>query len=118
MIVILANLVLVGVYNSGFYTTIITSIAGMTDKVLSGTTLSALSSVVYPDYTYATQFTLSTITYTITDTKFYLVLAVIFQVIYSLFLLISPTSILVLLGLQRENVSYKEAIKEYIELIK
>ena len=35
MIVILANLVLVGVYNSGFYTTIITSIAGMTDKVLS-----------------------------------------------------------------------------------
>ena len=111
MIVILANLVLVGVYNSGFYTTIITSIAGMTDKVLSGTTLSALSSVVYPDYTYATQFTLSTITYTITDTKFYLVLAVIFQVIYSLFLLISPTSILVLLGLQRENVSYKEWIK-------
>ena len=106
MIVILANLVLVGVYNSGFYTTIITSIAGMTDKVLS-----ALSSVVYPDYTYATQFTLSTITYTITDTKFYLVLAVIFQVIYSLFLLISPTSILVLLGLQRENVSYKEWIK-------
>ena len=111
MIVILANLVLVGVYNSGFYTTIITSIAGMTDKVLSGTTLSALSSVVYPDYTYATQFTLSTITYTITDTKFYLVLAIIFQVIYSLFLLISPTSILVLLGLQRENVSYKEWIK-------
>lgn len=111
MIVILANLVLVGVYNSGFYTTIITSIAGMTDKVLSGTTLSALSSVVYPDYTYATQFTLSTIIYTITDTKFYLVLAVIFQVIYSLFLLISPTSILVLLGLQRENVSYKEWVK-------
>ena len=111
MIVVLANLVLVGVYNSGFYTTVITSIAGMTDKVLSGTTLSALSSVVYPDYTYATQFTLSTITYTITDTKFYLVLAVIFQVIYSLFLLISPTSILVLLGLQRENVSYKEWIK-------
>ena len=112
MIVILANLVLVGVYNSGFYTTIITSIAGMTDKVLSGTTLSALSSVVYPDYTYATQFTLSTITWNITaSTKFYLVLAVIFQVIYSLFLLISPTSILVLLGLQRENVSYKEWIK-------
>ena len=111
MIVILANLVLVGVYNSGFYTTIITSIAGMTDKVLSGTTLSALSSVVYPDYTYATQFTLSTITYTITDTKFYLVLAIIFQVIYSLFLLISPTSILALLGLQRENVSYKEWTK-------
>ena len=111
MIVILANLILVGVCNSGFYTTIITSIAGMTDKVLSGTTLSALSSVVYPDYTYATKFTLLTITYTITDTKFYLVLAVIFQVVYSLFLLISPTSILVLLGLQRENVSYKEWIK-------
>lgn len=111
IILILANLVLVGVYNSGFYITIITSIAGLSDKVLSGTTLSALSSIVYPDYTYGIQFTLTTITHTITDKKFYVVLAIIFQAIYSLFLLVSPTSILVLLGLQYENVRYKDWIK-------
>lgn len=111
LIIIISNMVLVGVYNSGFFTTIITSLSKMKDTVLSSTTLSALSSVVYPDYTYATQFTLSTMTYVITDTAIYVVMAVIFQTIYSLFLLISPTSILVLMGLQYESVSYKEWIK-------
>lgn len=110
-IVILSNVILVGVYNSGFFITVITAVAGMADKVLSGTTLSMLSALVYPDYTYATQFTLSTITYVISDSTYYLVLAVIFEVIYSLFLLISPTSILVLMGLEKESVRYGEWIK-------
>lgn len=111
LIIIISNMVLVGVYNSGFFTTVIASLSEMKDTVLSSTTLSALSSVVYPDYTYATQFTLSTMTYVITDTAVYVVIAVIFQTIYSLFLLVSPTSILVLMGLHYESVSYKEWIK-------
>ncbi len=111
LIVIIANTILVGIYNSGFFNTLINSIAKMSDSVLSGTTLSALSSLVYPDYTYATQFTLSTITYVITDTAIYVVLGLIFQTIYSLFLLISPTSILLLTGLHYESISYKDWIK-------
>ncbi|MBP3635733.1 MAG: hypothetical protein J6J17_04710 [Bacilli bacterium] len=111
LIIVISNMVLVGVYNSGFFTTVITSIAKMSDSVLSSSTISALSSLVYPDYVYASQFTLSTITYTITDTAIYLVIAVIFQAIYSLFLLVSPTSILILMGLHYESVSYKDWIK-------
>ena len=111
LILVFANMILVGVYNSGFYTTVITSIAGMKDKVLSSTTLSLLSSIVYPDYTYATQFTLSTITQIITNTKIYAPLAIIFQSIYSLALLISPTSILLLMALKYEDVSYKDWFK-------
>lgn len=111
LILIVSNMVLVGVYNSGFFTTVIASVAKMKDTVLSATTLSALSSVVYPDYSYAVQFTLATITYVISDTAIYVVLALVFQAIYSLFLLVSPTSVLVLMGLHYESVSYKEWIK-------
>ena len=111
LILVFANVVLVSVYNSGFYTTVITSIGGMKDSILSSSTVSALSSVAYPDYTYASQFTLSTLASTITKNAIYPAMALIFQSIYSLVLLISPTSILVLLALRYENVSYKEWIK-------
>lgn len=110
-IVVLANIVLVNVYTSGFFYTLITNIAKMGDKVFAGTLLSALASFVYPDYMYASQFTLSTATTVLTNQKFLVLLAVIFQAVYSLFLLVSPTSILMLLGLQYSGVSYKEWFK-------
>ena len=110
-ILILANLVLVGVYNSGFYITIISAVGKMKDLIISSATLSALSSVVYPDYTYASQFTLSTLAAVISKKEIFTTLAVIFQLIYSLMLLISPTSILVLMALRYEDVSYKDWIK-------
>ena len=111
LILVLANVVLVAVYNSGFYTTVITSVGAMKDSILSSSTISALSSVAYPDYSYASQFTLSTLATVISNTKIYVVLAFIFQAIYSLVLLISPTSILILMALRYENVSYKDWIK-------
>lgn len=111
LIIVFANIILVNVYNSGFFYTIINTIGKMNDKLFAGTLISALSSFVYPDYMYASQFTLSTVAAVITDQEFYVVLALIFQVIYSLFLLIMPTSILVLIGLQYTRVSFKEWIK-------
>lgn len=111
LILVLANVVLVAVYNSGFYTTVITSVGAMKDSILSSSTISALSSVAYPDYSYASQFTLSTLATVISNTKIYVVLAFLFQAIYSLVLLISPTSILILMALRYENVSYKDWIK-------
>ena len=111
LILVLSNLILVAVYNSGFFTTVIDSIARMKDSVLSGTTVSALSAVAYPDYTYASQFTLSTFSTVISNTDINLVLAVIFQLIYSLVLLISPTSIILLMALRYEDVRYKDWIK-------
>lgn len=111
LIVIIANIVLVNVYTSGLFYTIIVSASELKDKLFSGTLVSALSALVYPDYMYASQFALSSFTAVVTDTKFLVILAVIFQAIYSVFLLISPTSVLVLLGLQYTGVSFKEWFK-------
>lgn len=111
LIVVLANIVLVNIYTSGLFYTIVVSISEFTDKLFAGTLVSALASFAYPDYMYAAQFSLSTVTAVITDTKYLVLLSVIFQVIYSLFLLVSPTSILMLLGLQYTNTSYKDWIK-------
>ena len=111
LILILANVILVGVYNSGFYTTVLASLAEMKDKILSSTTASVLSAVTYPDYAYANQFTLSTFATIISNSAMFVVLAVIFQAMYSLALLISPTSVLILMALRYENVEYKDWIK-------
>lgn len=111
LIVVIANVVLVNIYTSGLFYTIIVSAAKLKDKLFSGTLISALSAFVYPDYMYASQFSLSSFTTVVTDTKFLVLLAVIFQAVYSVFLLISPTSILVLLGLQYTGVSFKEWFK-------
>ena len=116
MILILANVILVGVYNSGFFITIISSIAKMKDQVLSCTTISALSALVYPDYTYANQFTLSTLSILVTKKALFSVFAITFQLIYSLMLLISPTSVLVLMALRYEDVRYKDWFKYIYKL--
>ena len=111
LILILANIILVGVYNSGFYTTVMNAIGGMSDKIVSSITVSGLSGIVYPDYAYASQFTLSTLATVISNSAIYATLAVAFQAIYSLVLLISPTSIILLMALKYEGVSYKDWVK-------
>lgn len=111
MILIIANVILVGVYNSGFFITVINSVGKMKDSVLSSTTLSALSALVYPDYTYASQFTLSTLATVISKKAIFAVIALAFQAIYSVVLLVSPTSILLLMALRYEEVSYKDWFK-------
>ena len=110
-ILVLANVILVGVYNSGFFITVINSVGKMKDSVVSAITLSGLSAIVYPDYSYASQFTLSTLATVISKKAFYAALVVIFQAVYSLFLLISPTSILLLMALRYEEVRYKDWFK-------
>lgn len=111
LIVVFVNIVLVNIYSSGIFYTLVINIAKFTDKLFAGSLISALASLAYPDHMYAAQFTLSTVTAAITDEKFLVLLSVIFQAIYSLFLLVSPTSVLMLLGLQYTNTSYKEWIK-------
>ena len=111
LILVLANIILVGVYNSGFYTTVMNAIGGMKDTIVSSITVSGLSAIAYPDYAYASQFTLSTLATVISNSAIYATLAVIFQAIYSLVLLVSPTSIIILMALKYEGVSYKDWVK-------
>ena len=65
----------------------------------------------HPDYSYASQFALSGVSYTTVTKGFELPLAIVFQAIYSLVLLVSPTSVLVFFGLRYTDVSYKNWIK-------
>ena len=111
-IVIIANVVLVNAYSSGWFVTIIKSLAGSKFNLFSGILASITSAIVYPDYAYGVQFSLTTVMYTLTKTKdYYEILALVYQSIYSIMLLISPTSILLLLGLYHLNIRYLDWIK-------
>ena len=111
LIVIIANIVLVNVYSSGWFYTVIKALSGSKFNMFLGSIMSALSAVVYPDYSYGVQFSAATVTYVISNNDFYSLLQVVYQAIYSIFLLVSPTSILILLGLYHLNISFKEWIK-------
>lgn len=113
-IVVLANVVLVNVYSSGIFYTMAIALTEKTIDIFSSSISGILASIFYPDYSYATQFTLSAIMNT--QAKDYAaLLAVVFQAIYSLFLLVSPTSILVLFALRLTETRYIEWIKYIIK---
>lgn len=111
LIIVIANIVLVNVYSSGWFYTVIKSLSGSKFNMFSGSLISALSAIIYPDYSYGVQFSAATITYVISNNSFYSLLQIVYQAIYSTFLLVSPTSILILLGLYHLNISFKEWIK-------
>lgn len=110
IIVTLANVVLVNVYSSGIFYTISAALTGKTINVFTSTITSIVTSIMYPDTGYAAQFTLTSLMGT-EATKYESLFAVTYQAIYSLFLLVSPTSILVLFALYKTETSYIEWIK-------
>lgn len=114
LIVVLANIVLVNVYSSGIFYTITLDLTKKTVSLLTGSVTSALAAVFYPDYAYGTQFTMTAILNT-SAKEYQNLFAVVFQAIYSLFLLISPTSIIVLLALRYTDTSYKDWFKYIIK---
>ena len=110
LIVILANIVLVNVFSSGIFYTIAMSITKTTVDMTTGTVTSLISALVYPDYAYATQFTLTSILNSAAS-DYETLISVLFQAVYSITLFVSPTSVLLLMALKYNNVSYKEWIK-------
>ena len=110
LIVILANIVLVNVYSSGIFYTMVNGLTKKTVTLFSGTITSILAALCFPDYAYGTQFTLTAVMNT--SAKDYQGLfQVLFQAVYSAFLLISPTSILLLFGLRYTDIRFKDWIK-------
>ena len=110
IIVTLANLVLVNVYSSGIFYTISMALTGKTINLFTSSVTSMLASITYPDYGYSAQFTLTSLMGT-TATNYQALFAITFQAIYSLFLLISPTSILLLFALYKTDTRYVDWIK-------
>ena len=111
VIVVLANTVLVNIFSSGIFYTIVNSFTKGGVTIFNGSLVAILSSVCYPLSMYATQFGLSSIMSSTSMNGSESLIGVLFQSVYSLFLLISPTSILLLLGLHFTGVSYKKWIK-------
>ena len=110
VILLLANIVFINLYTSGVYYTILTVFSEKLN-LFTNTIVSAITGLFYPDHSYATQFALSGVSYTTATKGFELSTAIIFQAIYSLVLLVSPTSVLVFFGLRYTETSYKEWIK-------
>lgn len=111
-IVIIANIVLVNTYSSGWFITVVKSLAGSKFNLFSGILTPIISSIVYPDYSYGLQFTLTAFIYSLTKSKdYYELLAIVYQSIYSIMLLISPTSILIFLGLYHLNIRFIDWLK-------
>ena len=86
------------------------ALTGKNINVFTGSITSILASIMYPDTGYAAQFTLTSLMGT-EATGYEALFAVTYQAIYSLFLLISPTSILVLFALYKTDTRYSEWIK-------
>ena len=110
VILLVANIVFINLYTSGVYYTFLTAFSEKIN-LFTGSVISFVTGIFYPDYTYASQFALSGISYTTKSTGIEASIALIFQAIYSLVLLVSPTSVLVFFGLRYTDVSYKEWIK-------
>ena len=110
VIVTLANVVLVNVYSSGIFYTISAALTSKDINLFTSSITSAIASIFYPDSGYAAQFTLTSLMGT-EAIKYESIFAVTFQTIYSLFLLISPTSILILFALRKTETRYIEWIK-------
>lgn len=114
LIVVLSYLVLVNVYSSGTFYTMVIGLTSKTVDLFNSSVSGILGSVFYADYGYATQFTLNAIMNT-GASDYQNIFAITYQAIYSLFLLISPTSILVLFALFLTETRYFEWIKYIIK---
>ena len=112
LIAILANIVLVNLVNSGVMFTIMIGLTEKAVNMFTGTLTAILAALGFPDYTYSVQFTMTSVMAnkeSIAGNEG--LFSSLFQAVYSLFLLISPTSILLLMGLKLNEVRYKDWIK-------
>lgn len=75
-----------------------------------------LGSVFYADFYYFSYYTLPYIGRVAGDSNFYQLVNIMFTSLYSLAMLIAPTSVLLLLSLSITNVSYKDWLKHIWKL--
>jgi len=85
-------------------------------NVITMTVIAMLASIFNIESVYVAQSTLPYVTSVITDTTLYPLLAVIFQSVYGLMMLIAPTSVILLGTLTYLDVSYTQWIKHIWKL--
>lgn len=85
-------------------------------NVITMTVVAMLASVLNIESVYVAQSTLPYVTSVITDSSLYPLLAVIFQSVYGLMMLIAPTSVILLGTLTYLDISYTQWIKHIWKL--
>jgi len=111
--VILANAVLVFTFNNGFATTVVKWATDLTGSfnILISSLLTILGSLFHSDYFYTIIGVLSPMIEAVGEASINPVIAIMFQSLYYLTMLIAPTSIILIIGLTYLNIPYKEWFK-------
>ena len=109
ILAILACTVLICTYNNGFMQTIISSAKKF--NVVIASLISALGSLTHVDLYYTVAGVFSPMVTAYTDKAILPVMALLFQSIYGLIMLVGPTSILLIFGLSYSDVPYTTWLK-------
>ena len=118
LLAVLASSVFVFVFYFPVFNTIGTWIMQLADTfnvALTGL-FTLIGSVLYPDFYYFSYYTLSYIGQVAGDANLYPLVNVMFTSLYSLVMLVAPTSVLLLVSLSSTGVGYKEWLKHIWKL--
>lgn len=113
VIAVLVNVILVITVYHPFYLAIVKFLLGLTKgfNFISMTVLAAIGSFLNVDMLYLAQNTIPFITQAITKSTMYPIMAMIFQSIYGLVMLVAPTSVMLMAGLAYMEVPYTKWLK-------
>ena len=113
-ITVLSYIIVVLVMNSGIFYTLTMGLTKAAVNIFTVGTTAIISALSVSEYTYASNFSLVAISsskYFSQSPENLKLISIAFQSIYNLFLIISPVSLLLLFGLQFNNVKFKDWIK-------
>lgn len=110
-ILVLSNLILVNIFQSGLFYSIQMLFTKKHVNIFNSSVISLFSSLTISDVMYASQFTMESVLRNTKAVNYEDLLAVVFQAVYSLGLIISPVSALALFGMKYTETSYKEWLK-------
>lgn len=113
VIAVLINIVVVLTLNSGFYITVVNFLVGLTKNfnlcIMAFNTL--LGSVLTVDNLYFANYTIGIASGLINSESSNALLAIVGQTMYASAMLLAPTSVLLLVGLNYIDISYKDWLK-------
>ena len=113
-ITVLSYLVIVLAMNSGIYYTLTMGLTKTVINIFTVGATSILSALSISEYTYATNFALVAISSSAKfarDAESMNLISVVYQSIYSLFMIVSPVSVLLLFGLHYTDIKFKDWLK-------
>ena len=112
MVILIYTCLVITTYHP-FQLTIYHAILGITDgfNVFTSTIVAALASIFNADPAYTFQSVLPYLASIVTNTENYPIIGIVFQSIYGLFMLVAPTSVVLMIVLSYLKISYGKWLK-------